>query len=408
MTKNLKVLNISSNDLIGSRFNGYDWHEHLKNTGVDSFLMAQWSLQSQKSWVVPLSTFWASAEAKQAARTLRGLQLKIGSDHGPYPWSRDLFSSPEYLSADLVHFQIIMDGTLDVKTIERIISEKPVVWTFHDASPFTGHCVAPMKCDRWAKGCGECPDLARPFAIGLDRSKQNRAVKSGLMSLNFQAIVATRWMYSKLKQSGTRVPDEIKILPFGLDTSAFYPIELAPKNKIIIGIRSVPDTYKNFSLFLGCLEKVKNLSSFEFHVIGDPVELNLPGLTVKFFEWTSNLEELVNYYQKLDFFISPSQDESFGFMPLEAMACGAKIIGIVNSATAEICNLENFGIAISNSSSELLAEAIDGIAKKGHDASFASRMGRWNFVNQNYRIDDFIHDLVEIYKSTHRQFKNNE
>ena len=48
-------------------------------------------------------------------------------------------------------------------------------------------------------------------------------------------------------------------------------------------------------------------------------------------------EELKNYYQKAKLFIFPSFHESFGFPPLEAMACGTPVIVSNVTALPEVC-----------------------------------------------------------------------
>jgi glycosyltransferase involved in cell wall biosynthesis len=48
-------------------------------------------------------------------------------------------------------------------------------------------------------------------------------------------------------------------------------------------------------------------------------------------------EELKNYYQKAKLFVFPSFHESFGFPPLEAMACGTPVIVSNVTALPEVC-----------------------------------------------------------------------
>ena len=47
----LKVLNISSGDLVGSRFNGFDWHQKFEELDIDSKLLVSWNYDSKEEWV---------------------------------------------------------------------------------------------------------------------------------------------------------------------------------------------------------------------------------------------------------------------------------------------------------------------------------------------------------------------
>ncbi len=140
------------------------------------------------------------------------------------------------------------------------------------------------------------------------------------------------------------------------------------KNKISVihhGVSSffTPSNKKksDYILYVGAMNEIKNFQAVikifllpEFKTI--PLKMILPGVST----FTQNdtvtallskaqkaenieiidqvtQEELKTYYQKAKLFIFPSFHESFGFPPLEAMACGTPVIVSNVTALPEVC-----------------------------------------------------------------------
>ena len=65
-------------------------------------------------------------------------------------WVRDSF--------DLFHFHDLI-GAISYETMIALSRHKPVVFTVHDCSAFTGGCVYPEGCENYKMQCGQCPQL---------------------------------------------------------------------------------------------------------------------------------------------------------------------------------------------------------------------------------------------------------
>ena len=61
---------------------------------------------------------------------------------------------------DIIHFHNIHGYYINVPMLINYIRkiEIPIVWTFHDCWPFTGHCCYfdDYNCDKWKTGCWNC------------------------------------------------------------------------------------------------------------------------------------------------------------------------------------------------------------------------------------------------------------
>ena len=410
--QSLKVLFISSGDLVGSRFNGYDWLPGLESRGFTGNLIVNWNKDSRDPRVATISSFWNRSLPRKLKRLIFLAYLKEGIEFGKYPWSRSLFTKKVYKEADLIHLQIVHDGTLDFKTISRILKEKPAVWTWHDPWILTGHCIYPMSCERFQKGCGQCPDLARPFQIGKDLTLQNRSEKLKLIELAQAVHISTDW-FQKLVLESLPFEPKLKVLPFGLPDEFFSQnmskkareyFEI-PQDDFVVGIRSVTEPQKNFELFKNALRRLtvkENITIITLQEIGQLKEFK--GIfNIVEIPWTNDNFELIRFYDALDVFIMPSLYETFGFMGIEAMSRGVPVIGIAETALDEICNLEMNGFSIKNDADKLI-ELIENISTNRQIIKEKSKLSSAH-VQEYFKIDDFLDKLVSYYISTILEFE---
>jgi glycosyltransferase involved in cell wall biosynthesis len=396
----IRVLNISSHDLISSRFNGYDWIKELNQYEIKSELLVL-NRRSESSSVHLISSRNMLLKFLVKAMNLINKRFSIKKDF--IFGSKKIFRMSCYKNADIIHLHIVLDGTLDAKTLLRICKEKKVLWTWHDLSPTTGHCVTPMDCAQWEKNCRYCPDLRRPFAIKSQRSLGSTKLKLQIASKTKIVHVTTNWMLNSISEHPEFSKINLLKLPFGLDSKKFYPTltrGFRPKfgikdSDFVIGFRQTPDTYKNMRFILRFLETIEPELNITIFTIGDTGLLEKfkinPSFSIFELPWTYSEENLRNYYNTLDIFLSPSRFESFGFMPLEAMACGTRVIGVKGSSVDEICNLEKFGGRVQDGD----VGSLKTLTKQILDEPFTSlkRDEMVDFIHKNYDLDFFLNEL---------------
>jgi glycosyltransferase involved in cell wall biosynthesis len=402
--KTLKVLHISSFDLNSSQFNGFAWLDELLNHGISANLLVL-NRQSSDPRVGLISS--SIIRINKFTKAFRKLKNSRGFLVGFLPWANDIFKHRFYIEAEIVHLHIILDGTLDSRTIRRIMSEKKVIWTWHDPSPTTGHCVTPMDCSNWRRNCQNCPDLERPFPVTIDRGSKEISIKQSLAHSVDLIHVSSNWMQNLIRSNSSFELENLVRIPFGVDTKHYFPEQLnylrlkyaIPEGDFVIGFRQTSDVYKNMDFIKRALTLQKNLLPLTIMTIGDLHlidEINLlGGHRIVELPWTNDDRILRNYYNSLNLFLSPSRFESFGFMGLEAMACGTKVVGITGSAVAEICDLSNLGHQVQDGDCLALLEIIEMERKlfctnHPNDELF-------EYVKSNYSIEKFINKLSSVY-----------
>jgi glycosyltransferase involved in cell wall biosynthesis len=112
-------------------------------------------------------------------------------------------------------------------------------------------------------------------------------------------------------------------------------------------------------------------------------------------------ENIQDFYSKLDFYVLPSRDETFGVVVVEAMASGLPVIATRCGGPEEIIT-EETGILIEKENPPELARAIRSLA--GNLDSYNRKAIR-NYVLEKYSKDRFTESLSEVYQELLRNAK---
>jgi len=84
----------------------------------------------------------------------------------------------ESINPDIIHLHNLHGYYLNIDILFEYLKakNKPVVWTFHDCWPFTGHCshFEAVQCLKWQKECYCCPNIhGYPKSWFFDNSFRN-------------------------------------------------------------------------------------------------------------------------------------------------------------------------------------------------------------------------------------------
>jgi D-inositol-3-phosphate glycosyltransferase len=207
----------------------------------------------------------------------------------------------------------------------------------------------------------------------------------------------------------------IRIVPPGVDSSIFHPIEAAYAKRMI----GVPQDHKMI-LFAGRIERLKGIDNL-FRALallkaqredldwdkiclsvigGDPSpqglqqneemarlhalrdELGLQDLVT--FLGARDQDTLHYYYAAAEFLVMPSHYESFGMVALEAMACGAPVIASDVGGLSQLVKHNQTGLRVKVNDPNALADAMGTLltdeAKRrriGHSASCYAEDFSW-------------------------------
>ena len=352
----MKILHLSSFDIVGGAARAaYRIHKSLQKAELDSQMLVQYRKGSDRSV--------HNVEDKIRSRlraSLDALPLKL------YPQREHMFSVewiPDIIAnkvrqfdPDIVHLNWTCAGFLQIETLAKL--NKPLVWTLQDMWSFTGGCHYSNGCKRYENSCGKCPQLKSDKYRDLSNWIWQRKAKTW-QDLNLSIVAASSWMAECAKASSLFKDKRIEIIPFGLDTEVFQPIELKqarqklnlPQDKPLIlfgALNATTDTRKGFHLLQNALKKLSQQGwneRAELVVFGSshPEKSIDIGFKTHYLGHLSDEQTLRMTYAAADVTIAPSIEESFGQTASESLACGTPVVVFTNTGLKDIIDHQRNG-----------------------------------------------------------------
>ncbi len=373
-------LQISSYDLIGSRFNGNELHLHLRKYGIDS---KQLVLKKQSNDV---NTFEFNFNAPNSSKML--LQQSL------------------FLNAEIVHMHLI-HNIIDVNYFPLISRLKPTVLTLHDPFFLGGHCIHHFDCDKWQTHCADCHYLDNEFRLLSDTSALNYAMKKeAIQNSQISAIVASQWLKDKVEKSPVWKGKKVFYLPFGIDTNHFKPDDSKEIRKnlgidedaIVVLFRSDPGSFKGLDIIIDALKKLPNKKDIKLISVGVKGLLSelKKSYSILEYDWINDDSLMASLFQSCDIFLMPSRQETFGLMSVEAMACGKMVLAIEGEGTAlpETINSPECGLAVKEE--DYAATLANLISNKSEMLERGKRSA--DYARTKYSMETYIQNMIGIYK----------
>lgn len=275
-------------------------------------------------------------------------------------------------------------GTLSPLALSRWSRWAPLVWTFHDCSPFTGGCIYPMGCGTYMHGCGNCPQLVRwPLQTSVDRTRQMLRYKMKLINERMAAVICpSHWIAGEATRAGVR-KELLHVIHNAVDTSLFRPqnrqlvrrqLGLPTEGDIVVlASANFSNPYKGTAQGLRAIAAQK--PGLNVLMIGQKAgSMMLPaGPNYLFRDFTSDRSLLATYYAASDLLLFPSLAENFSLVLIESMACGTPAIAFDTGGVGEVVEHEVNGWIAPQGDTALLAY---GLKKALNDKQMREAWGR--------------------------------
>ena len=257
---------------------------------------------------------------------------------------------------DIVHLHNIHGHYLNFPLLFRYLksSDCQIIWTFHDCWPMTGKCThfTKVKCEKWKTQCHNCPQLnTYPDSI-RDRSYQNYQDKKKyfLLSQKLHIVTVSQWLKETVENSFFFGRD-IRCIYNGIDINIFNPTPSDIRNAfgigdkfMILGVATVWNNSKGFDKFLDLARDLDSESIIVLVGVSEQQKASLPEKIIGISR-TENQHQLAQFYSSADVLVSFSEEETFGLVVAEALACGTPAIVINSTASPEVvCNQTGFVI----------------------------------------------------------------
>jgi putative colanic acid biosynthesis glycosyltransferase len=338
------------------------------------------------------------------------LKTRLFDDHGlgSKTATKNFIKEIEKLQPDIIHFHNLHGYYLNIEILLNYLATQniPIVWTFHDCWPFTGHCVF-VGCDRWQQECFSCPQKTwYPSSLFLDQSKRNYNLKKELFNSisNLTLVPVSNWLGGLLKRSFlSKYPQ--RILYNGIDLNNFSPKNFqSVVNKlklnnffVILGVASIWDTRKGLNDFVKLNEKLEKNDRIVLVGLNKKQIMELPP-TIIGIERTENIEELAELYSAANVFVNPTWEDNFPTTNLEALACGTPVITYNTGGSPEAID-DQTGFVVDKGDIKGIIKSIKIIQQKGKGCYKEKCIKRaQNLYNKKDRFKEYI----ELYKELSR------
>ncbi len=257
----------------------------------------------------------------------------------------DVTSLPEFKQADVIHLHWINQGMLSLRNIQQILeSGKPVVWTMHDMWPFTGICHYAGACERYQTECRNCPLL---YGNGHKKDLSYRTFqkkKRLLEKANITFIACSRWLESMAKKSELLKGQTITNIPNAINTNLFKPRNKQearkkcslPEDKklLLFGSLKITDKRKGVEYLIKacellCRKYPEMKEQLGVVVMGKQAQqmAELIPFPVYNMDYVSDEKKLVDIYNAIDLYVTPSLQDNLPNTIVESMACGVPCVG---------------------------------------------------------------------------------
>lgn len=308
-----------------------------------------------------------------------GLQTRLFDRHGLESKgpTKQLIREIEAIKPDVIQLHNLHGSYINYPLLFSYLkkTKTPVVWTFHDCWPITGHCVHfdYVGCEKWKTQCYACPQKhTHPSSYFLDRSKRNYTQKKALFTSlpNLTIVPVSSWLSGLISESYLKRESQ-QLIYNGIDTMRFKPKETTTFRKehgledtfLILGVANGWTHRKGLNDFI-------KLGSF----LSDNCRIVLVGLKKKQLKGlpksfitilrTESVDALADVYAACDVYVNPTYEDNFPTTNLEALACGTPVVTYQTGGSPEAID-EKTGLVVEKGDIDALSEAIKCIQSNG-------------------------------------------
>lgn len=251
--------------------------------------------------------------------------------------TRRMLARFDELGIELINLHNMLWSGVHLPMLFRYAEEKriPIVWTLHGCWPFTGKCphFVVAGCDRWKTGCHHCPQLRS----GPECRRDNTALmwrwkRDWFADCRALTIIgSSNWVADRARESFLAKRD-IRVIHYGINLHRFMPVEsdfrqahhLEDKT-ILLGVADNWLRRKGLSTMIELARRLDGRYQVVLVGTNEAVDALLPPQILSIHRLESQVE-LAKIYSAADIFIQPSQEETFGLVNVEALACGTPVI----------------------------------------------------------------------------------
>ena len=309
------------------------------------------------------------------------------------------------ISPDIIHLHNIHGGYFQTNLLPKLSKIAPVVWTFHDMFPITGHCAYSFECEKWKSGCGNCERLDIYPSIKKDRTKFLWNYKNKIFnSADFTIVTPSLWLKKCVEQSFLKNKD-IRLIYNGIDLENFKKTDksesrkelgLPDSKKIVLFSANggVKNPFKGGEFVFQAFEKLKNRRDILFLNIGGEGKQKSENWLD--YGYVNDPKTMAKLYSAADVYLFPTLAETFGMTIVEAMSCGLPVVTFETGGVPEIVENNKTGFVVEYKNEEMLSSTLE---KLLDDGDLRQKMSENALeVSKKFSSDRMALDYMKLYE----------
>ena len=391
VTTPINILELNNLDVYGKRFNGFILQEYSHEHSQSPFNISM--LVNHKLSNSPnVKKIFPNKSLENFDWQIDDIENRLGTKNQISVTEEALINHPLYKKANILHFHMYHNMHLPIEFLTRIPPEKKIILDLHDTFWLTDKNI---------------PMLEVFKESNLNKDSLDAERKRVLESIDAHFVLHSPYMLNLFKKSTNIPKTNVTQINFSIDTNVFKPLPCTsklrkkysiPENDVVLLFRAQKE-FKGLSYIIAALKSIPNHHNISLITVGGEgfVDELKSEYNVHDFGLIDDENEMTKIYNLCDIFLAPSTEESFGFMAVEAMACGKPVIVFEGTALPDTIHAPNIGIATKRNSKSL-ADAIVKLV-----SSEDERIERGNaslaFVKKTYNTTKYLEQTLNLYRT---------
>lgn len=300
--------------------------------------------------------------------------------HGMYStWAtKALIRRISKANPDVIHLHNLHGWFLNLPMLFSFLKkyEKPVVWTFHDAWPITGHCTHYLlnKCYRWETQCKNCSIYDSYPMTKKDDSEFQYNLKKEIFNGLSNAVIVTpsKWLAGEVKRSYLK-DYPVQVINNGVNLKAFSNVNSTFRKEynigedkiMLLGVAFDWGIRKGLKFFIQLAKELDEKFQIVLVGLSEKEKESVPDNVITIGN-VSSQSKLAEIYAAADYFVNLTQEDNFPTVNIESLACGTPVITFPTGGSPEIAD-EETGWVVADYDD--LRKLLDSLGKKSDELS---------------------------------------
>lgn len=411
-TNSMQIVHFSMHDNVGgSGRAAYRIHCGLKSLDLRSHMLVRHKGTSDPD----VDTVHGGGLGKAKDRIAEEITSRTGFQDCLIPSSRRVLSHSWVKHANVFQMYNLHGGYFSLSLLPPMSKKGVVVWRLSDMWPATGHCAYSGECEKWASGCGECPDLATYPPIATDRTAFLWRRKQRIYQKTELTLVApSSWTERIARASPLLAHFPVRRIPNGIDLSVFRPYEKAamrafldidPDVRIVLFVaHSIgTDKRKGINYLIDSLRLLSTNDKILLALVGLDADKVVIGQNIptRQFGYVAEDKLLAAIYSAADVLVAPSTSENLANSVLEAMACALPVVAFDAGGTRDAVRHLETGLLAPPEDAPALADHLKRLLEEPDLRSTLGRRARevmekeFSSELQAFRFAELYQELLE-------------